>query len=90
MRASATVRPAKELSESQRKALINLLGDDDPAIYETVREKILSFGDEAGESGRQTQVRGEPEAIPIAGPCAFLLWSHDSCSLIPGGRLRSE
>jgi len=33
-----------ELSESQRAALLNLLGDDDPAIYQTIREKILSCG----------------------------------------------
>jgi regulator of sirC expression with transglutaminase-like and TPR domain len=33
-----------ELSESQRAALLNLLGDDDPAVYHTVREKILSCG----------------------------------------------
>lgn len=32
------------LTESQRAALISLLGDGDPAIYQTVREKILSYG----------------------------------------------
>ena len=30
MSVPVTAKPAKELSESQRKALINLLGDDDP------------------------------------------------------------
>jgi regulator of sirC expression with transglutaminase-like and TPR domain len=33
-----------EPPESQKAALINLLGDDDPAVYEVVREKILSCG----------------------------------------------
>src|SRR5258705_7445448 len=32
------------LSESQRAALLNLLADEDPAIYQTVRKKILSYG----------------------------------------------
>ncbi|HWD92370.1 MAG TPA: transglutaminase-like domain-containing protein [Verrucomicrobiae bacterium] len=49
MRSPVTVTPAKELSESQWKALVNLLADDDPAIYRTVRDKILSVGEEAGE-----------------------------------------
>ena len=32
------------LSEKQRMALISLLADEDPAIYQMVRGKILSFG----------------------------------------------
>ena len=32
------------LTEKQRVALISLLGDPDPAIYQTVREKLLSYG----------------------------------------------
>jgi regulator of sirC expression with transglutaminase-like and TPR domain len=32
------------LGESQKKALISLLADDDPAVYEIIREKLLSFG----------------------------------------------
>ncbi|MEO5803613.1 MAG: transglutaminase-like domain-containing protein [Verrucomicrobiota bacterium] len=35
---------SRTLTLSQRAALISLLGDDDPAIYQTVREKLLSFG----------------------------------------------
>jgi len=35
------------LSESQRFALISLLVDDDPAIYRTIREKLLSYGEAA-------------------------------------------
>jgi regulator of sirC expression with transglutaminase-like and TPR domain len=33
-----------ELPESQKAALISLLGDEDPSVYEAVREKILSCG----------------------------------------------
>ena len=40
--------PAK-LAEKQRKALITLLADEDPAIYQTVRQKILSYGPVARE-----------------------------------------
>jgi regulator of sirC expression with transglutaminase-like and TPR domain len=36
--------PPETLSESQRAALISLLVDEDPAIYEMVRRKILSYG----------------------------------------------
>ena len=33
------------LTESQRAALISLLVDEDPAIYQMVRDKILSYGE---------------------------------------------
>ena len=60
MSVPVTATPAKELSESQRKALVNLLGDDDPAIYQTVREKILSFGENAGEWLRPYRLSDDP------------------------------
>lgn len=34
----------EELSASQRSALLKLLADDDPAIYKTIRQKILAYG----------------------------------------------
>src|SRR3954469_25781941 len=55
-----TVTPEKALSESERKALINLLSDDDPAIYQSVREKILSIGDRAGEWLRPYRLSSDP------------------------------
>ncbi len=55
-----TSSSAKELSESQWKALVNLLGDDDPSIYQTVREKILSFGEDAGEWLRPHRLSNDP------------------------------
>ncbi len=36
------------LSDTQRSALISLLTDEDPAIYQTVRSRILAYGDAAG------------------------------------------
>src|SRR6266436_3850663 len=42
----STTKPTP-LSESQRTALISLLVDDDPAIYEIVRRNILSYGQHA-------------------------------------------
>jgi regulator of sirC expression with transglutaminase-like and TPR domain len=32
------------LPENQRTALVQLLADDDPAVHQTIREKLLSFG----------------------------------------------
>jgi regulator of sirC expression with transglutaminase-like and TPR domain len=55
-----TSSSAKELSESQWKALVNLLGDDDPSIYQTVREKIVSFGEDAGEWLRPYRLSNDP------------------------------
>jgi regulator of sirC expression with transglutaminase-like and TPR domain len=39
------ILPAAGLPETRVAALVNLLGDEDPQVYQTVREKILSFGD---------------------------------------------
>ena len=41
--------PPAGLSPSQGVALLNLLADEDPAIYRTVREKILSCGPPAAD-----------------------------------------
>ena len=35
---------ASALSEAQRAALISLLADEDPQVYQTVRRKLISFG----------------------------------------------
>jgi len=48
------------LSESQRTALLNLLGDEDPAVYQVVRAKILSFGPEAMAWLRPHLLSNEP------------------------------
>lgn len=60
MSAPGTAITPKELSESQRKALVNLLSDEDPAVYHTIRDKILSCGDEAGKWLRPHRLSNDP------------------------------
>ena len=60
MRSAGTIDLPEVLSERQRAALLNLLGDDDPAIYRTVRAKILSFGPAAAEWLRPHLLSGDP------------------------------
>jgi regulator of sirC expression with transglutaminase-like and TPR domain len=47
MSSSPTTKTADKLSESQKTALVNLLSDEDPSVYQIVREKILSCGQDA-------------------------------------------
>jgi regulator of sirC expression with transglutaminase-like and TPR domain len=58
MNSAITKTPA--LSESQKAALMNLLTDDDPAVYRVIREKILSFGDAAIPWLRAHHLAGDP------------------------------
>ena len=48
------------LSESQRAALITLLGDDDWVIYQTVREKLISYGPVAVDWLRSHLLSSDP------------------------------
>ncbi|MEO6182043.1 MAG: transglutaminase-like domain-containing protein [Verrucomicrobiota bacterium] len=50
----------KTLSEKERSALISLLADDDLAIYQTVREKLLTYGFAAREWLRPYLVSSDP------------------------------
>jgi regulator of sirC expression with transglutaminase-like and TPR domain len=56
--AASGVTPA--LTESQKAALINLLGDEDPAIYQIIRNKILSQGQSARDWLRQHTLSSDP------------------------------
>ena len=49
MQPALTTDSQARLTDSQRSALISLLADDDPAIYQTVRGKLLSFGKEVSQ-----------------------------------------
>jgi regulator of sirC expression with transglutaminase-like and TPR domain len=60
MKSYAAVEGSPRLSESQRCALISLLGDDDGAIYETVRSKLVSFGPAVTEWLRPYTLSDEP------------------------------
>ncbi len=49
MSLASTIPSQKELSLRERLALVSLLADEDPDIYRTVREKLLSYGPLAAE-----------------------------------------
>jgi regulator of sirC expression with transglutaminase-like and TPR domain len=55
-----TAPAPEELSKSRQAALLSLLGDDDPLVYQTVREKILSYGRPATEWLRPHTVSNDP------------------------------
>jgi regulator of sirC expression with transglutaminase-like and TPR domain len=44
MNSTDAIESPGTLAEKQRKALISLLADEDPAIYQIVRTKLLSYG----------------------------------------------
>jgi regulator of sirC expression with transglutaminase-like and TPR domain len=52
--------PSEKLSLSQREALVSLLADDDPAVYQTVREKIFSYGPSTREWLRPYTLSNDP------------------------------
>jgi regulator of sirC expression with transglutaminase-like and TPR domain len=56
----ATTALRQEISQSQRVALLSLLGDEDPLVYRTVREKILSCGPPAAEWLRPHTMSNDP------------------------------
>src|SRR5579884_935507 len=60
MTSSSAIKSPVSLSESQKAALVNLLGDEDPAIYQVVRDKIISCGDGATEWLRPHTLSSEP------------------------------
>jgi regulator of sirC expression with transglutaminase-like and TPR domain len=49
----------ESLPERQRVALITLLADDDPQVHQTVRNKLLSFGQAAGHWLRPYLLSGD-------------------------------
>ena len=60
MESSAAITSAAEPPESQRVALVKLLADDDPAIYQAIRDKILSFGETARDWLRPHALSSDP------------------------------
>src|SRR3954451_3638350 len=44
MNAAPTIALPEELSEGQRSALLKLLADEDSAVHQAVRNKIVSYG----------------------------------------------
>jgi regulator of sirC expression with transglutaminase-like and TPR domain len=60
MKAIAPSKTSERLSESQRAALITLLADEDAAVHQTVRTKLLSFGPQVIEWLRPCTLSNEP------------------------------
>jgi regulator of sirC expression with transglutaminase-like and TPR domain len=60
MSSTSIVKPTTPLSESQKTALINLLSDDDTAVYQTIRETILSHGPEVSGWLRPHTLSSDP------------------------------
>src|SRR5664279_1404706 len=60
MNPGGTTALPTEISQNQRIALVSLLADEDPAIYRTVREKILSCGPLAAEWLRPHTISNDP------------------------------
>ena len=60
MNPAGTTALPTEISQNQRIALVSLLADEDPAIYRTVREKILSCGPPAAEWLRPHTISNDP------------------------------
>src|SRR5438477_10385618 len=60
MSSPLTAKSTVPLSASQKAALVTLLADDDSAIYQTVRERILSYGTEANDWLRPHALSSDP------------------------------
>src|SRR5882724_9731717 len=60
MNAVAAITLPETLSESGRAALINLLADEDRSVYQTVRQKIVSYGPQAAEWLRPHLLSNDP------------------------------
>jgi len=60
MSQAGTITLPEELSESRRAALLTLLADDDPAIYRSIRQKIISLGPNATDWLRPHALSRDP------------------------------
>ena len=53
-------KQAEKLSEPQVNALINLLGDEDPMVYQAVKQKFISLGSDTQIWLKPYQLSGDP------------------------------
>jgi len=60
MSRTVTVSSPEELSESRREALLTLLADEDAAVYQKIRQKILSLGPSASDWLRPHTLSRDP------------------------------
>lgn len=55
-----TTESVRALTESQKDALVKLLADDDFSIYQSIRDRILSYGQPAGQWLGPHTLSGDP------------------------------
>ena len=60
MSSRASTVPSESPSDAQRSALIKLLLDEDAAVYQTIRSKILSYGHQASQWLRPHTLSSDP------------------------------
>lgn len=60
MKLDATIAVPPPLSEKQRTAIINLLSDDDPVVFQALRERILASGASACDWLRPHALSSDP------------------------------
>src|SRR5580698_9445236 len=60
MSTTAAIKLPESPSQGQKAALINLLSDEDPAVYQAVRGKILSCGQNAIDWLRPHMLSSDP------------------------------
>src|ERR1043166_7933603 len=60
MKSPALIQAPKQLSVAERTALLSLLGDEDQAVYLTIRAKIVSYGAQAADWLRPHTLSREP------------------------------
>lgn len=60
MKTAGTSAVTEELSDSQRTALLTLLADDDPTVFQTVRDRILAQGPTASDWLRPHTLSRDP------------------------------
>jgi hypothetical protein len=57
---SPTAKSSGKLDEKQVRALVSLLADEDPAVYQTVRQKIVSYGPVAAQWVGEHRLSNDP------------------------------
>ena len=89
MPALITSESSPTLLDKQRAALISLLADDDPAIYQVVRVKLLSYGRPVCEWLRPYLLSPDPvlrrralDQAAIGLPAALTMYLESSLSQV--------
>jgi regulator of sirC expression with transglutaminase-like and TPR domain len=78
MSSRSSTESGEALSESQKTALLKLLTDDDIAVYHTIRGKILSYGQAAGDWLRPHTLSSDPILRRRANELVHYLARQDS------------